>query len=237
MGRRRNHEANVLEQLLMALLAAGASACTPAVDDTSAEVVPSNADGSAVGADGNAQNGSDKDDDSSTDDGPGGGYTPPPDDDDGDSDGASNPMPSHPDAGASLDAGSGADDGDGDDGAPDDGWIPVNDGDGSGGDGNDNGGQDGATPNDAGTVIETDAGDCRVLPHNTDSGPFGTREAVCFVVEQQPLHAWAAYNIDGRTITVNGVAVSVGQLPFPGTAPFVVVFSAGTYDYASWSYW
>jgi hypothetical protein len=112
---------------------------------------------------------------------------------------------------------------------------------------NDDGGPSGWTPtSDAGYMEPPDPvsdggvidpGDCRALAHNVSSGPFGTTDAVCFTVAAQPPVAWAAYHMDGRTVTVNGTPVSVGQLPFPGSAPFVVAFSAGTYDYTAWSYW
>jgi hypothetical protein len=156
-------------------------------------------------------------------------------------------------------------DGDGDQDDGDQGDGDQGDGDGDAGDGDDIGDGDGdawgepdaATDDDAGDPNGWDPvvdggvkdppdperdggplpGDCRTLANNTNSGSFGTTGAVCFTLEQQPATAWEAYFMDGRTITINGTEVSKGQMPFPGSAPYIVEFSAGMFDYASWAYW
>jgi hypothetical protein len=153
-------------------------------------------------------------------------------------------------------------DGDGDTGSPGDG-----DGDGDGdahpiGDGDTSGNPDAATkdastgwptddagsgdgdawPSSDGGVVDpghdagTLPGDCRAGVANSPQ-QFNTLNGVCFSLSQQPPTAWECYRTDGRTIKVNGASVTCGKLPFPGSAPYVVEFSAGTDSTAAWAYW
>jgi hypothetical protein len=134
-------------------------------------------------------------------------------------------------------SGDGDDTGDGDGWESPDGAVAEDDGgDGEGWSSTDDGGviDPGPDPDGDGGLPP---GGCRTLANNTNSGSFGTTGAVCFVLDKQPATSWEAYFIDGRTVTVNGTVVSKGQMPFPGSAPFTVEFSAGLYDYASWAYW
>src|SRR5690606_16056737 len=82
-----------------------------------------------------------------------------------------------------------------------------------------------------------DASGCTNLAHNTESGSFATTGAKCFIVDVGPEYGWQVSGGDGRTITINGTPTSAGMLPFPGDAPYLVEFSAGSLDYTSWSYW
>ena len=97
------------------------------------------------------------------------------------------------------------------------------------------------TPAGTGASFEC-LGDCAesalALGAGMVSSNFGTNGDVWFVAEA-PINGWQASNINGRTITVNGVVVSMGgPLPDPAAdGKFYFHFSAGSYSYATWSYW
>ena len=69
------------------------------------------------------------------------------------------------------------------------------------------------------------------------SGPFNTTDAVCKRVTGA-ITGWGCSNFDGRSVKVNGVAVTCGQVPLPdpieGSYYFEV--SGGMFAYASF-YW
>jgi|GEM_PF-416641 len=69
-----------------------------------------------------------------------------------------------------------------------------------------------------------------------NSGNFNTTEAVCFTVGTR-INGWGCSNMQGRTVTVNGAAVTCGQASLPGAAPYTFEFSAGTYPWASFYWW
>ena len=68
------------------------------------------------------------------------------------------------------------------------------------------------------------------------SGNFNTTGAVCYTVTAN-INGWGCSNAAGRTVTVNGTAVTCGQLPLPGSAPYTFSFSAGSYPWASFYWW
>jgi hypothetical protein len=116
----------------------------------------------------------------------------------------------------------------GGDGSSEDGWDPT--------DSSDDGETDG--PTDDGSDADAAVPDgCMVLAPNSPSANFGTVDAVCFSVAAQPATAWEVYRLGNRTITVDGTTVTAGQLPWPGSAPFVVEFSAGSDATTAWAYW
>jgi len=69
-----------------------------------------------------------------------------------------------------------------------------------------------------------------------NSGNFDTTGAVCFTVGTR-ISGWGCSNMQGRTVTVNGAAVTCSQLPLPGAAPYTFEFSAGSYPWASFYWW
>jgi hypothetical protein len=76
------------------------------------------------------------------------------------------------------------------------------------------------------------------IARHQNSGAFGTTGEKWFVVSGE-MNGWQASEVSGRSIMVNGVAVSPGEMPLP---PLVggkryFQFSAGSATYASWSYW
>jgi len=75
------------------------------------------------------------------------------------------------------------------------------------------------------------------LSRYQNSGFLGTGER-WFVVTDEPA-GWQATNVQDRQIRVNGVLVTPGQMPLPpkvdGKRYFQ--FSAGSLNYASWSFW
>jgi hypothetical protein len=77
------------------------------------------------------------------------------------------------------------------------------------------------------------------LARNVNSGPFNTLGERWFVVTG-PINGWQASETAGRTIRVNGVVVTPGQMPLPpavnGTT-YYFDFSAGSRSWASWSFW
>ncbi|HYD40222.1 MAG TPA: glycoside hydrolase family 11 protein [Anaeromyxobacter sp.] len=80
-----------------------------------------------------------------------------------------------------------------------------------------------------------DPGTCRAVSGG-QSGNFNTTGAICFTVSTN-INGWGCSNIDGRTVTVNGTAVTCGRLPLPGSAPYTFSFSAGSYPWASFYWW
>jgi endo-1,4-beta-xylanase len=78
---------------------------------------------------------------------------------------------------------------------------------------------------------------CRTPSGTGESGSFGTTGAVCFTVDEPIPCGWACSGVDGRTVSVNGTAVSCGQMPLPGSAPYTFRFSAGTSPSAAFTWW
>lgn len=76
------------------------------------------------------------------------------------------------------------------------------------------------------------------LTRNQNSGPFGTAGERWFVVTTT-INGWQASEIQGRSITVNGVPVTAGQMPLPSAAggAYYFQFSAGANDWSSMSFW
>jgi hypothetical protein len=68
------------------------------------------------------------------------------------------------------------------------------------------------------------------------SGNFNTTAAVCYTVNST-INGWGCSNTAGRTVTVNNTAVSCGQMPLPGSAPYTFRFTAGSYPWASFYWW
>jgi hypothetical protein len=67
---------------------------------------------------------------------------------------------------------------------------------------------------------------------------FNTTGERWFVVKDI-VTGWQASEIAGRTISVNGIAVSAGQMPLPPrvNGKYYFQFSPGTYSWAAWSFW
>ena len=76
------------------------------------------------------------------------------------------------------------------------------------------------------------------LARNQNSGAFGTTGERWFVVNTT-INGWQASEMAGRTIRVNGVLVTPGQMPLPPAVngSHYFQFSAGSFDWASWSFW
>lgn len=108
---------------------------------------------------------------------------------------------------------------------------------GSGGSTSSGGGTGGAPGSGGSTGSGLSIEDCTPLEFNTNSGSFGTTGAKCFTTEMAPPTTWDVYNGEGRTIWVNQVEMTPGTLPWPGSSPYMVDFSEGSYDYTSWSYY
>ena len=76
------------------------------------------------------------------------------------------------------------------------------------------------------------------LAKHQQSGSFETTGEKWFVVTDA-IYGWQASEVAGRTIRVNGVVVTPGQMPLP--APIdgkrYFHFSAGDRPWASWSFW
>ena len=79
-------------------------------------------------------------------------------------------------------------------------------------------------------------GDCRTPAATGQSGNFNTTGAVCYTVNST-IYGWGCSNGDGRSVTVNGTAVTCGQMPLPGSAPYTFSFTAGSYPWASFYWW
>lgn len=76
------------------------------------------------------------------------------------------------------------------------------------------------------------------LARNQSSGAFGTTRERWFVVSTN-INGWQASEMAGRTIRVNGVLVTPGQMPLPPAVngSYYFQFSAGSFNWASWSFW
>ncbi len=86
------------------------------------------------------------------------------------------------------------------------------------------------------TFVATPTDTCKTPTGSGQSGNFETTGAVCYTVTAT-IHGWGCSNMDGRTVTVNGTAVTCGQLPLPGSAPYTFHFTAGSYPWASFYWW
>ena len=66
------------------------------------------------------------------------------------------------------------------------------------------------------------------------SGPFGTMAESCWRVSTD-ISGWGCSNFEGRTIKVNGTAVTCAELPLPSKlhGDYYFDFSAGEHEYAS----
>lgn len=78
----------------------------------------------------------------------------------------------------------------------------------------------------------------RALARNQQSGSFNTTGEVWFVISENP-NGWQASEIQGRTIYVNGVQVTAGQMPLPAAigGKRYFRFTAGSRPWSSWSFW
>jgi hypothetical protein len=67
---------------------------------------------------------------------------------------------------------------------------------------------------------------------------FKTTGPVCIRVTEQ-VDGWGCSNDAGRTVSVNGVAVTCGQMPLPArmSGAYYFSFTAGTFSYAALYYW
>lgn len=76
------------------------------------------------------------------------------------------------------------------------------------------------------------------IARNQNSGPFNTLGERWFVVSDS-VNGWQASEVTGRTLRVNGVPVTPGQMPLPPSSNglYYFQFSAGTKTWASWSFW
>ena len=76
------------------------------------------------------------------------------------------------------------------------------------------------------------------LVRSQNSGAFGTTGERWFVVSQN-IHGWQASEMAGRALRVNGVEVAPGQMPLPAAVngAYYFQFSAGSFPWASWSFW
>ena len=83
-------------------------------------------------------------------------------------------------------------------------------------------------------TVPTDT--CKTPAANGQSGNFNTTGSVCYTVNAT-INGWGCSNAEGRTVTVNGTAVTCGQRPLPGSAPYTFSFSAGSYPWASFYWW
>lgn len=63
--------------------------------------------------------------------------------------------------------------------------------------------------------------------------------AAWYVIDSGPIAGWQLSDGAGRTVTVNGVQVSPGQVPLTANAEgkYYFHFSAGDYTWATWSWW
>lgn len=70
------------------------------------------------------------------------------------------------------------------------------------------------------------------------SGNFNTTSEVWFVTSEVP-NGWQASNVEGRQILVNGMAVTVGQIPLPAPVggKYYFQFTSGGVAVANWSFW
>jgi len=71
-----------------------------------------------------------------------------------------------------------------------------------------------------------------------NTGPFNTTGAVCYRTSAT-INGWGCSNIDGRTVSVGGTAVTCGQTPLTRSADGFTYFSvtAGSFPWAALFYW
>jgi hypothetical protein len=71
-----------------------------------------------------------------------------------------------------------------------------------------------------------------------NTGNFNTAGAVCYRTNAT-INGWGCYNMDGRTITVGGVARTCGQMPLTKSSDGYYYFAvtAGTYAWAGLYAW
>jgi len=76
------------------------------------------------------------------------------------------------------------------------------------------------------------------IARNQNSGAFGTTGERWFVVNTN-INGWQASEVQGRTIRVNGVVVTPGQMPLPPAVNgnYYFQFSAGNNNWSTWSFW
>lgn len=76
------------------------------------------------------------------------------------------------------------------------------------------------------------------IARQQNSGPFGTTGERWFVVNTN-INGWQASEVQGRTIRVNGVVVTPGQMPLPPAVNgnYYFQFTAGNNNWSSWSFW
>ncbi len=86
------------------------------------------------------------------------------------------------------------------------------------------------------TFTGSSSSTCKTPVSNGQSGNFETTGAVCYTVNTT-VNGWGCSNAAGRSVTVNGTAVTCGQLPLPGSAPYTFSFTAGSYPWASFYWW
>jgi hypothetical protein len=91
--------------------------------------------------------------------------------------------------------------------------------------------EDGAT-SDAGDEVGSS---CSVISGG-NTGNFGTTDAYCFVTCDE-IAGWGCSNDDGRTVSVNGTAVSCGSALTAVNGRYQFEVTAGTYTYASIYWW
>lgn len=109
--------------------------------------------------------------------------------------------------------------------------------------GSDASGGNAATGGSDSTDPPPDPSGCTALGHNEDSGEFGTTDPKCFIVDYTGvMYGWRASNSAGRSVTINGEIVgqgdiSSGPVPWPGSSPYLVEFSAGSQANTTWAYW
>jgi hypothetical protein len=71
------------------------------------------------------------------------------------------------------------------------------------------------------------------------SGNFNTTGAACYRTADT-IHGWGCSNNTGRTVSVDGTAVTCGALPLPAAwsdGYHYFSFSAGSFPWASFYWW
>lgn len=77
-------------------------------------------------------------------------------------------------------------------------------------------------------------------PYETTVLNFDTYDGICFVLHDTIIHGWTAWNIQGRSIYVNGQLVKNGQLQLPKQIQdqyYYIYFTNGKRDDAGWVIW
>jgi hypothetical protein len=76
------------------------------------------------------------------------------------------------------------------------------------------------------------------INRDQSSGSFGTTGERWFVVSTN-VNGWQASEVQGRTIRVNGVVMTPGQMPLPPAVNgnYYFQFTAGSNNWSSWSFW